>query len=133
VSEPSKYPDAYKDVVGILQSYFDGLYYADSNILADVFHPDAHYVNTVKRDYMNYSISEYFKIVDQRKSPASQGEPRNDRILSIEFGGQRMAFVKAKMTMMGRDYLDFLTLTFDENGWRVMSKLFTYSPEKRDV
>lgn len=131
--EATKYLNAQRDVGGILQTYFDGLYHADSKILADIFHPDARYVNTVKGDYMNYSISEYFKIVDQRKSPASQGEPRNDRIQSIEFGGQRMAFAQTKMTMMGRDYLDFLTLTFDGSGWRIMSKIFTYSPEKRDV
>jgi len=125
--------NTHQDIVGIMQSYFDGLYHADSKTLVDVFHPDARYVNMVKDDYMNYSRSEYLDIIKQRTSPASQGEQRDDQILSIEFGGPRMAFVKARMTMMGREYLDFLTLSFDENGWRIMSKIFTYNLQKEEA
>ena len=48
-----KYPSAYKDVVVILQIYFDGLHHADSKLLAEIFHPDARYVNAVKGEYMS--------------------------------------------------------------------------------
>jgi len=114
------------DVVKLMRNYFDGLYHADSKLLADVFHPDAIYINMTKGDYMNYSLGEYLQIIEQRTSPASQGELKIDEIQSIEFDGLEMAFVNAKMTMMGREYLDFLTLSFDKNGWRVISKIFTY-------
>ncbi|MEH6405619.1 MAG: nuclear transport factor 2 family protein [Sneathiella sp.] len=125
--------NTYKDVVGLMQSYFDGLYHADSKILADVFHPDARYVNMMEGDYMNYSRSEYLEIIEQRTSPASQGEQQDDQILSIEFGGSHMAFVKARMIMMGREYLDFLTVTFDDGGWKIMSKIFTYNLQKGEA
>ena len=123
----------YEDIVSVMQSYFDGLYHADSKILANVFHPDARYVNTVVGDYMNFSRLEYLDIIDQRTPPASSGELRNDQILSIVFGGLHMAFVMAEMTMMGRKYIDFLTLTFDENSWRIMSKVFTYTLKQEEV
>lgn len=115
------------DVVDVLERYFDGLYYANSKNLAVVFHPDARYINATDGDYMNYSISEYFEIVDQRKPPAENGEERLDNIISIEFGNARMAFAKVSMSMLGRHYLDFLTLTFDHGQWYIMCKVFSYT------
>ena len=124
---------AFADVTAIMTGYFDGLYHADTKQLAQVFHPDARYVNMIESDYMNKSLSEYFAMVDKRTPPASTGEVRDDRIFSIQFGGTRMAFVHASMTMMDREYLDFLTLTRDQHGWRIMSKVFTYIPKTREA
>ncbi|NNJ76604.1 MAG: nuclear transport factor 2 family protein [Anderseniella sp.] len=115
---------AFADVTEIMTGYFDGLYHADTKRLADVFHPDARYVNMIEGDYMNKSLSEYFEMVDRRTPPASRGEERVDRILSIQSGGTRMAFVTASMKMMDHEYLDFLTLTRDQHGWRIMAKVF---------
>ncbi len=114
------------DITELLSRYFEGLYQADTGVLADVFHPDARYVNMVEGDYMNKSLAEYFAAVDKRVPPAARGDARCEKVISIELGGDRMSFVKASMTMMGREYLDFLTLTYDQYGWRIMSKVFTY-------
>ncbi|MEO9873381.1 MAG: nuclear transport factor 2 family protein [Anderseniella sp.] len=124
---------AFADVTGIMTGYFDGLYHADTTRLAKVFHPDARYVNMIEGDYMNKSLDEYFAMVDRRTPPASRGEVRDDRIFSIQFGGTRMAFVRASMTMMDRQYLDFLTLTHDQHGWRIMTKIFTYVATTREA
>lgn len=121
--------NAYADVIEIMNDYFDGLYHADTKRLANVFHPDLRYVNMVDGDYMTKSRDEYFEMVDRRTPPADKGEARDDRIYSIEIGGSKMAFVRASMTMMDREYLDFLTLTHDHNGWRIMTKIFTYIPK----
>ena len=126
-------PKAFAEVTEVLQGYFDGLYHADTKQLANVFHPDARYVNMIDGDYMNKSLAEYFKMVDGRTPPASKGYPRKDRIFSIEFGGSKMAFVRASMTMMDREYLDFLTLSHDQNGWRIMTKIFTYVPQIQEA
>lgn len=125
--------NAYADVIEIMNGYFNGLYHADTKQLAKVFHPDLRYVNMIDGDYMNKSISEYFEMVDRRTPPADKGEPRDDCIYSIEFGGTKMAFVRASMTMMDREYLDFLTLTHDPNGWRIMTKIFTYIPKQQEA
>ena len=122
---------AVADIMAVLKAYFEGLYYADSKKLAEVFHRDARYVNTVENDYMNFSVQEYFDIVDRRVAPASSAEARADRVISIEMGGAHMAFAKVSMTMLGRDYLDFLTLVLDDNGWRIMSKVFSYSQQSQ--
>ncbi len=121
------------DVVGVLEAYFEGLYHADSKKLAEAFHRDARYVNTIESDYMNHSVPEYFDIIDRRTPPANRGEIRSDRIISVEFGGPRMAFAKVEMTMLGRDYLDFLTLIFDDGQWWIISKVFSYIPKSKEA
>ncbi|WP_261842039.1 nuclear transport factor 2 family protein [Aliamphritea ceti] len=113
-------------ICSAMDVYFEGLYLADTEVLAKVFHPDARYVNMVEGDYMNKSLAEYFAAVDKRIPPAANGDARCERIISVELGGERLAFVKASMTMLEREYTDFLTLTFDQHGWRIMSKVFTY-------
>ena len=113
-------------IMVVLTHYFDGLYHADENILAPLFHREARYINTVTGDYMNYSLDDYLDIVKQRQSPASKGHKRNDNIISIEFDGANMSFVKLSMTMLGRTYLDYLTLIFTDNHWQIVSKVFSY-------
>jgi len=114
-------------VANVLEAYFEGLYHADSKRLAAVFHPDARYVNTVNSDYMNYSIPEYFSIINRRTSPAETKDKYENRIVSIELGSVNMAFAKVSVDMMGRNYLDYLTLIFDDSGWRIISKVFFYT------
>lgn len=119
-------------VIKLIETYFIGLYHADSKILTDVFHPDARYVNTYDGDYMNISMPQYFERIDQRSPPAKNHETRSEKIISITIDGDRMAFVKLTMTMFGREYLDLLTLTYDHHGWRIMSKVFTYIPKPQE-
>lgn len=123
----------FAEVNTLMEAYFDGLYHADTTRLAKVFHPDARYINLIADDYMNKPLDEYFEMVDQRTSPASGSELREDCIFSIEFGGSKMAFVRSSMTMMNREYLDFLTLSHDDHGWRVMAKIFTYIPKTQEA
>lgn len=115
------------EVSQLLKVYFDGLYQADVSILEKAFHPDARYVNMVESEYLSTTITEYLKMVSQRVSPNDRGDNRNDEVLSIEFGDSKMAFVQVSLTMMGRNYLDYLTLTNDKQGWKIMTKVFHFS------
>jgi len=117
-----------EQVMDVVERYFDGLYHADANILEPLFHADARYVNSVAGDYMNYSILEYLSIVRDRKSPASLGQSRTDNVIFIEFESESMCFAKLSMTMLGREYLDYLTLIFSDGRWQIMSKIFSYKP-----
>ena len=112
----------------VIEAYFDGLYQADSDILKPLFHADARYINAVAGDYMNYSMGEYFAIVKDRKSPATLGQSREEHIISLEFDGEYMGFAKLSMTMLGRKYLDYLTLMYSDNRWQIVSKVFSYKP-----
>lgn len=115
-------------ILGLLQRYFDGLYHADSGLLASVFHPDALYVNTVPGSYVAWSLPEYLNVIDQREPPSKTLKHRRDRVISIEITGPALALAKVEMSMMGRLYTDLLTLTRHNGNWAVIAKVFHFDP-----
>ena len=117
---------SYEAILALLETYFEGLHKADSATLSGVFHPRAQYVSATPEDNRVLSFNEYRQVLDQRVPPATNGETRNERIISIETGGPTLAFARVEMTMMGRDYTDFLTLIHDQGRWAIMAKIFHY-------
>ncbi|MBX9855613.1 MAG: nuclear transport factor 2 family protein [Gemmatimonadaceae bacterium] len=118
--------DSYTAIAAVITEYFDGLHYSDSTRLARVFHPRAHYVSPTVHPLVYRSMAEYFPIVDARPSPASRGEARQDRIISIELGGQVLAFVRAECAIGPKRFTDFLTLVHTDGRWQIMSKVFHF-------
>lgn len=114
----------------LMMSYFEGLHHADSTALRRVFHPNLAYVCATEGDELYLDLDSYLARVDKREPPAKRGEPRVEAVLEIAFGGDRLARVTARMRMMGRDYLDFLTLIRDGTEWRIVTKVFTYISRK---
>ncbi|MGH1447755.1 MAG: nuclear transport factor 2 family protein [Cognatishimia sp.] len=111
-----------------MEVYFDALYHADSARLRTVFHPKLAYVCATEGDELYLDLETYMARVDQRIPAAQNGEARADRVLEISQGGDRLAHVKAQMTLMGRDYLDYLTFVRHDGGWRLVAKVFSYIP-----
>lgn len=113
-------------VTNVLSNYFDGLYNSDTSLLADVFHPRAHYVCATDGTLLYLDMDEYFPIVDKRPSPASRGETRNDCILSVEFAGSVTAYARVECSIGEKYFTDFLTLIFVDRKWQIISKVFQY-------
>lgn len=114
----------------LMEAYFEGLHQADSSLLRKVFHPQLSYVCATQGDELYLDLETYMKRVDGRQPPAKRGDPREEDVLEIAFPGERLARVTARMSMMGRDFLDVLTLVHDSDGWRIVTKVFTYVPRK---
>jgi Putative lumazine-binding len=119
----------FQDVAAVLAVYFDGLHFADSKRLAQIFHPQAQYVCVTDGTLLYRDMATYFPVVDARISPASKGEARKDEIVSIEFAGPVTARVMLHCTMGDRFYTDFLTLIRLEGRWQIISKVFHYDEE----
>ena len=117
---------SYDDVARVMSVYFDGLYYSDSLRLASVFHTRALYACSTEDALVYRTIAEYLPIVDARPSPASRGETRHDRIVSIEFGGPALAFVRAECSIGPKFFTDFLTLIRTDDRWQIISKVFHF-------
>lgn len=119
------FPD-FEGVANVLQRYFDGLYESDTSILADVFHPQALYCCASEGTLQQLSMDAYFAVVDKRPSPASHGEVRCDRILSIEFAGPVTAFARVNCAIGPKYFTDFLTFVHIDGAWRIVSKVFHF-------
>ncbi|MBS9718774.1 nuclear transport factor 2 family protein [Pseudohalocynthiibacter aestuariivivens] len=111
-------------VAGVLETYFDGLYHADTDKLAIAFHPKAIYATADETPLLYRTMDEYFPVVAKRVSPASRDEPRRDVIESIEFAGENTAFARVRCSIGTKDFIDFLTLVRTDGAWRIMAKIF---------
>ena len=119
--------DARRAITRTLVDYFDGLYLCDTARLARAFHPNARYVNATDGGVPNWSLDEYLPVVAKREPPAARGEVRKDRILSIDFAGDRAAIARVACAIGERSFVDLLTLLRDDAGaWRIVSKVFHY-------
>ncbi len=121
--------DDFAGVRETLQRYFDGLYNSDAEGLARVFHPQARYVCATEDELVNLGMEEYLPIVAARESPATRGEPRRDRVVSIEFAGPKTAFARVHCAIGPKRFTDLLTLIRDGGDWRVISKVFHFDLE----
>lgn len=111
-------------ITGVLETYFDGLYYADTDRLAATFHPKAIYATADETPLLHRTMDEYFPVVANRESPASRAEPRRDVIDAIEIAGVNTAFARVRCSIGSRDFVDFLTLVRSDGAWRIMAKIF---------
>lgn len=117
---------AYAQVAEALQDYFDGLYHGDTQRLGRVLHPQAVYATAVPAEPLVLRMDEYLPIVAARPSPASRGEARRDRVLSIGFAGPVTAMATVECSIGPKDYTDLLTLIRADGAWRIIAKVFHY-------
>ncbi len=119
-------PADYTQIGELMEAYFEGLHQADSSMLRKVFHPQLAYVCATEGDELFLDLETYMSRVDLREPPVKRGDPREEEVLEIAFVGDRMARVSARMTMMGRDFQDLLTLVRHGSEWRIIAKVFSY-------
>lgn len=123
-------PREHAEIQDLMQRYFEGLYQSDSSILRTVFHQDLAYVNGTAGTYEHMDLETYMARIDARTPPASRNDPREEVIERIALKGDRIGLVEARMTMLGRNYQDLLTLIHADDGWRVLTKVFSFVERK---
>ena len=121
---------AHPEIHNLMERYFEGLYQSDSTILRRVFHDDLAYVNGTAGTYERMDLEAYMARIDARTPPASRGDPREEVIERITLKGDRIGLVEARMTMLGRNYQDLLTVIHTASGWRVLTKVFSFVKRK---
>ncbi len=119
----------FDDVIAVLKDYFEGLYRSDMKILRRVFHPSAIYACATDEPLVMLRMDEYFPLVDKRPSPASRGEERTDRIISIQFAGPVTALARVECSISPKHFTDLLTLIQVDGRWQIISKVFHYELE----
>lgn len=113
-------------IVQVLTEYLDGLYHSDTTRLRRVLHPQALYATASDGTLLIRTMPEYFPIVDARPSPASLGQARADRIVSIDFAGAVTAIARLECVVQPRHFIDLLTLVKLDGRWWILSKVFHF-------
>ena len=113
-------------IVHVLNEYLDGLYHSDPTRLRRVLHPQALYATASDGTLLVRTMPEYFPIVDVRPSPASHGQAREDRIVSIDFAGPVTAIARLECVVQPRHFIDLLTMVKLDGRWWILSKVFHF-------
>jgi 4-oxalocrotonate tautomerase len=119
---------AYGELVAAMQLYFDGFYEGDLDTLKQVFHPDCHLISGTGGSLVNEPMADVYARVAGRVSPARNGQPRYDRILSIDLAGPETALVTCRMAVEPKLFTDYLNFVKLDGRWRIVSKVFTWVP-----
>ncbi len=113
------------EVGQVIDSYFEALFDGDVERLRGIFHPRAILSGEVKGAPYYKTIDEYLSVVRDRRSPRVLGEPFHMQAVSFDIVGP-IAFVKARVPMLGFNYVDFLSLVQYEGRWVIAAKVFTH-------
>ena len=105
---------------------YEALYHCDTELLRQVFHPEATYATASGGELLQLDLNTYLSVVEERDSPASAGEPYGFDIESIEFAGPKTALAQMRTSMLGKEFIDFLALLEVDQEWRIIAKVFHY-------
>lgn len=113
------------EIERVLEIYFDGLYEASTEKLAQAFHPGSHlYHIGPDGKAIVRTRTEWLKGWEGRPSAQSKGSERRDRIVTIDISGPRTAFAKVECQLPPLYFIDYLTLLKEDDRWQVVAKAF---------
>jgi len=102
----------------VLEGYRDGLYTANTELLATLFHPTAN----LQAPNLRLTRDEWLTRVQKRPKPDAEQAQGFD-ISSIEIIGQQ-AVVKLSCTLFGFQYTDVLSLLKENDRWLIVNKMY---------
>jgi len=114
---------AFVKVQGILAEYYDALYHGDTQRLARVFHPEAHYYTNSGGESLHLNMPTYWPLIAQRKSPIELGEAYDMSVEFIGFAGPACAMARLLCSVLSKNFIDLLALMELEGRWQVLSKV----------
>lgn len=106
-------------VLGVIESYFEGLHSGDSKQLRGIFDPNVILQSPGKQSDLN----QWLKDVETRSTPRELGHPFDFKVLAIEIVNEQ-AMVKVDCPLFEHSYIDYLGLLEEAGRWRIVSKMY---------
>ncbi len=103
----------------MVQEYFDGLYYADTNKLRHIFHQDT----VLKAPGLRRTLDEWLQQVADRPIPADIKSRYGFRLISLEIIGDQ-AMAKVECPLFDFNYVDYLGFLRENDQWKIVSKMY---------
>ena len=119
----------YKKILDILKKYLDLLYQGDTEIIEEIFFPEATVSSVINGKIVSIDMIGFNKRISSRKSPESTGEKREDKILMIDISSPTTAIAKVECMILGSQYTDYLSLIKVHGRWFIISKVFHMKTE----
>jgi len=116
----ASYQSDYEAVIGLLNTYFDGLYEGDVEKLRGIFHDDA----WLKGNNYRKTRDEWLEAVAARPVPRDEGLGYDFNIQSLEVVNDQ-AMAKVDAPLPAAHFIDFLGLLKEDGQWKIVNKMYT--------
>lgn len=117
---------AYAEIAETLTNYFDGFYESDADKLKQIFHPSCHLYYAPDGALQDDGMETVYERVRGRTAPKVTGQPRMDKILSIDQSGAGSALAKVRIAIGDRLFTDYLSLLKIDGRWQIIAKSFSW-------
>jgi len=110
-----------------IQYYLDGLFYCDSDKLNMAFHKDASLFDAEKGDIFAEPCALFINDIGELEptSPFNLGQEPESELLLVDWLSGVSAVVKLRIRARKNVYLDHLCLVKGQEGWKIVSKVWT--------
>lgn len=112
------------DLFVAIKTYFDAIYYCDVTLLDKVFHRTSSLFDVDEGSLLVDPIASFRQDVDDRPSPASKNQQREEEIIMIDWLSKDCAVVKLRLRAHNNIFVDHLSFVKDSNGWCIVSKVW---------
>ena len=110
------------EVRSFLDRYFEVLQTQEMALFDAVFHKDCVLYSQQDDTLVVRHFSAYRELIQGRKSAASEGFPRNEQVLMLDFLSPTMAAVKVRLRLFDNIVDDHLNLMKHDGQWMVYAK-----------
>ena len=115
--------DAFGQIAKVIQNFFTGMHYGDTNRLREAFHPDAFLWGYYMGEFYRQSVDDWMQELAGMGKPSDSGETLDMRIVAADVTG-RTATVKTATLYQGLRFTDYLTLVKFDDGWKIVNKAY---------
>jgi hypothetical protein len=118
--------DPIQEIHAVLAKYFDALYFGDTKLFADIFHPQARLFSAASPDFLVMDVPEYLAVVAGRQPPSERGDPRADEIQHISVPSPTTAHARVREYLLPTQCVDELTFVRVGGQWKIVSKVWHF-------
>ncbi len=113
-----------QELFAAVNTYFDALYFCDTDLLDIVFHPSSSLFDVDQGKLYVDPIASFRQDVATRPSPASVKQEREHEIIMVDWLSQDCATVKIRIRAHQNVFVDHLSFVKDADGWCIVSKVW---------
>ena len=117
-------PNDYASVRTVIESYIEGSYNADTDLLKRCFHPDALMSGYYRGDLEIGSPQTFFDQLDSEPSSKSSGEDYRAEISFIHIAGGMASAGVVEDNLLGTNYVNHFHLLKIDDQWSIVSKIY---------
>ena len=118
---------AINEIRAAMQLYFDVMYECDLEKFDRIFHPTSSLFTAEDGVLTLRPFAQYRAELEKRTPPKSLGQPRIDEVLTIDVLSSEIAFVKVRVRIFEKIFIDNLNLLKLDGRWMIVAKIYHHA------